>query len=260
MQFHRLNSVVVIALVLTLGVAYTAHAEDSVSASASVEKPTSSPLMERKGQMPPPKKEARKDIRDEMRNDLKEIRTDSKAQFKDAREDAKMERKEMNASTTEMFKRDTKAIRADIKKKMEAKQFQVRKDALVKELNLSLTNITEIGTRIETRLNKAVSEGRDMTDAKAQLLIAQDKLSKAKVEVAAFASLTASSTPLKTASSTSEVDLTKPRQVGDAAIKSVKDAREAFQKVVTLIAHVLGEKKVAPTTTPTPVSATSNTQ
>ena len=76
---------------------------------------------------------------------------------------------------------------------------------------------------------------------------AKEKIEKAKAEVAAFDALPAPS-PSTTASTdaslttTAEVDLAKPRALGDAAIKSVKEARDALQKVVVSIGHNMGVK------------------
>lgn len=192
-------------------------------------------------------REANKDIRNntlekrveiikERREDVKEIRTDARGEMKDARGEMKMNR----ASSTDMFKKSNE-IRKEIAKKMETKVFEVRKNALVKELNLSITNLTSISTRIEARITKAESEGKTLTDAKTLLVTAKEKLETAKTAVAAFSAVSA---PVAStdATATAEVDLAKPRQVGDAAIKAVKEARDAFQKVVQSIAHSMGVK------------------
>ena len=150
----------------------------------------------------------------------------------------------IRASSTDMFKRSVE-IRKDIKKKMEIRQFEIRKNALVKELYISLSNLSNISSRIASRITKAESEGRTMTEARTLLTTANNKLAEAKVAVAAFESLAPA-----TASSTVEIDLGKPRVVGDAAIKSVKEARDAFQKVVVAIAHAMGLRN-ASTTNPT---------
>lgn len=177
-------------------------------------------------------------IKTDLHAEVKEIRTDAKDMRMEMRADMKSE----NGSSTNMFKRGAE-VRKDIAKKMEAKVFEARKTALIKELSLSITNITEISTRIETRITKSEAEGHSMTDARALLVTANEKLTKAKADVAAFQTLAATQTTTNANASTSaEIDLTKPRALGDTAIKSVKDARDAFQKVVTSIAKTLGVK------------------
>lgn len=195
--------------------------------------------------------EANGDARNNLLEKRQEIRKEATSTIKAARMEAREEIKDMHASSSAMFKKE---MRQELKAKMEAKTFAIRKEALVNELNHSLTNITNISTRINDRIVKAEANGKVVTDAKALFATASLKLAKAKADVAAFQALTV------TASSTTGVDLSKPRVVGDAAIKSVKEARDAFQKVVVALAHSLGEKLPTPSITPIPsvsVSATS---
>ena len=186
--------------------------------------------------------EQRQEIRGEATTTIKNLRTDTREQI---------------ASTTDMFKRAA-GIRQDIKAKMDARVYAIRKDALTKELTLSLTNIANVSTRIDAEITKADAAGKTTTDAKALLVTANDKLTQAKADVAAFQALniSATSTPSITASTTTQVDLTKPRVEGDSAIKSVKEARDAFQKVVAALAHDLGEK-LPPPPTPSPSASVS---
>ncbi len=179
----------------------------------------------------------------DVRNPLIEKKKEMREEAKELRSDMRAEAKLMRASSTDMFKKSAEArkdIREEIKKKMKLNEFNARKNALVKELTVAISNLTNISTRIEARITKAEAEGRVMTDSKALLAIANEKLATAKIEVAAFQALsidssaTASSTET---SATAEVDLIKPRTLGDAAIKSVKEAKEAFQKVIVSIAH-----------------------
>ncbi len=148
-------------------------------------------------------------------------------------------------SSTEMF-RKANSERMEVARKMKRDVFQIRKDALVKQLNISIENLTNIAGRIAERIVKVESEGRNVTEAKASLVIANDKLVKAKAAVATFVAYVP-----PTASSTTavEVDLEKPRQVGDAAIKAVKEARDAFKKVIQDIAKNMGNREKTGTTT-----------
>lgn len=146
------------------------------------------------------------------------------------------------ASSTEMFKK-MKEARQDIMKKMKQDVFELRKKALVNQLTTSLENMANIRLRISERITKLESEGKNMTEAKAALATADDKIAKAKVAVNAFAALNVTVGSTGSASSTTEVELTKPRQLGDAAIKAVKDARDALKLVIKFITPA-GENKV----------------
>lgn len=196
--------------------------------------------------------EKRMEIKDEKRDEMRDAMDDKKDEMRGAMDERRKERMDKNASTTEkmaLFKRNAKE---EIKKKMEERTFEIRKNALIRELNVALRNIEGVDARIKTRIEK-ISSTTDTTEVKSLLKIAEDKLAKAKTDVASLESmrpLTASST---TASTSAEVDLSKPRVLGDAAIKSVKEARDAFKKVVVTIGHLMGNEgeKEATTTKPT---------
>lgn len=237
-----------LALVAVVSGVSTVQAEETsaaVDAGATIQVDTS-PIP----RLTPPSKSVPAVIRAEVKNRMELKKDNLKADIKDVRAEAKAR---IDANR-DMFKRTTQ-VRKEIIKKMEARTFETRKMALVKELKMSLINLANISTRIEARITKAESEGRTMTDAKALLVTAKEKLAKAQADVAAFEAL-----PAPTPDTTAEVDLTRPRVLGDAAIKSVKDAREAFKKVVTAIAHAMGLKadvKVEATTSVSPVPTTN---
>jgi hypothetical protein len=207
--------------------------------------------------------EERKEVRGEFRNEIRDMRASTsieikgiRADMKDARKEFGEERKELKeerkenignlkmaiqlrrASSTDMFKKLNNE-KKDLLKKMKKDDFESRKKALLNQLNISLENLSAIKTRISDRILKAELEGRNVTDAKSALAIADDKLAKAKTAVEALSTLQAPAPSSGTASST-EVDLTKPRQVGDEAIKAVKEARDAYKKVVDIIAKGMG--------------------
>lgn len=179
------------------------------------------------------------DQRESMLQDRKEVENEIRERFDGARM--------MRASSTEMFKRTKEELKEKVKT-MKAHVFEVRKEALIKELNIALNNLQNITSRIESRIEKAESSGRDMSTAKDLLIEAKFAISKAKVNVDALDSLqdptsdTASTTP------ETSIDLTKPRALGDAAIKSVKEARDALKKVVEAIAKAMGLGNSASTT------------
>lgn len=209
--------------------------------------------------------EERKEVRGEFRNEIRDMRASTsieikgiRADMKDARKEFGEERKEMKeerkenignlkmsiqlrkASSTDMFKK-INIEGKDLIKKMKKDDFESRKKALLNQLNISIENLTAIKTRISDRILKAELEGRNMTDAKSALAIADDKLAKAKTAVDTLTNLQAPtpSSNSGTASST-EIDLAKPRQVGDSAIKAVKEARDAYKKVIDTIAKSMG--------------------
>lgn len=168
-------------------------------------------------------------------------------------------RKDLRASTTDMFKR-FKDDRKEIMEKMRKDAFEIRKGALVEHLNFALENLLNIRGRISERIANVEAEGRNVTEAKAQLVIADKKLADAKVAVDALAALnisTGNTSAAAEASTTAEIELAKPRQVGDAAIKAVKDARDALKKVVDAIAKNMGRGKGNDDATTTPTTATT---
>lgn len=175
-----------------------------------------------------------KDMRKNFDEDRKEMREDRKENMGNLKMPIMLRR----ASSTDMFKRVNNEGK-DLIKKMKKDDFESRKKALLNQLNISLENLSAIKTRINDRILKAELEGRNVTDAKSALAIADDKLAKAKTAVEALSTLQAPSPSSGTASST-EVDLTKPRQVGDSAIKAVKEARDAYKKVIDIIAKSMG--------------------
>ena len=170
----------------------------------------------------------------EVRNIRLEDKREMQMERKDIRASSTMMIKTMRASSTMMFK-EMREEKREVVKKMKVDAFEIRKNALVKELSLAITNLTSIRERINERIIKLEGEGKSMVEAKAQLVVADDKLAKAKVAVDA---LVAYQRPVvsgsATSASTAEVDLDKPRKIGDEAIKAVKEAKEAFRKVIQL--------------------------
>ena len=169
----------------------------------------------------------RKDIRNERREEVKDIRMDARGMIK-------------NSSTTMME-------RKDVRKDMRADIFNARKNALVKQMQVSISNLVQISIRISSRIDKAVSENRNMTEAKALLVTANTKIESAKIAVQAVADYTpptntgATSTN-STNTSANTAELAKPRELADAANKAIKDAHDALVVVVNSVAHNMGLK------------------
>ncbi len=176
--------------------------------------------------------EERKEVRASTTEKMKELREERK----DIREDMREERKDIRASTTAAFK-VLKNERGEMIKKMQSNAYEMRKKALLNELNVTLNNLVNVRAKIQERITMLEGKGRDMTKAKADLVIADDKISKAKTAIEAFASLPApTSVTVANGTTTQEVNLEKPRKTGDDAIKAVKSARDALKVVLKSIA------------------------
>lgn len=192
--------------------------------------------------------EKNREVRNIRLEDKRSLQASTSMIRKEAREDIR----DIRASSTMMFKMK-KEEKREIKKEMKIDVFEIRKNALVKELTMTLENLSRLRTRTVEFMTKAEVSGRDMTKAKAQLVIADEKLAKAKLAVDAFKAI---QNPIpNTASTTANINLDKPRKVGDDAIKAVKDARDALKKVVESVAQYMGkgdDKRPATSTPPTP--------
>ncbi len=98
-----------------------------------------------------------------IRKDLKEVKGDIKDARKDFREDVKDMR--MGTST-----------KKEIRRELELHLFKMHKDILVRQLNLAVTNLKQIRERIVSRIAKAETSGRNMTEPKALLVTADAKI------------------------------------------------------------------------------------
>lgn len=182
-------------------------------------------------------KPIRREIKDERKDEIRDIR-------EQGREDMK------NASSSKE--------RREIRKDMRKDEFKVRKEAITRQLNVTLNNLKQIRERISARIDKSVSEGRDMTKAKSLLVIADSKIALAEQAIGLVAILNPTATST-TATSTPVIDLGKPREVGELAIKALKKAHEALVNVVIAIAHSmgLGNASTTPPVIPPPPVATT---
>jgi hypothetical protein len=187
-------------------------------------------------------------------NEKRDIQKNAQQNIKTIRDGIQTDRK--LATTT--------AARREFRADMEVRMFQIRKEILVRQLNLALANLKQIRTRIVARIEKAEQSGRNMTEARSALTIADAKLGNAQTQINVLVNLSTSTLPTTvvtasttasttgtTASSTVQIKLEKPRQLGEAAIKAVKDARDALNLVVRAIAKNmgLGNGNVSATTT-----------
>src|SRR3989344_1085976 len=152
-----------------------------------------------------------------------------------------------NASTSE--------DRREIRQSMHRDEFEVRKAAVVRQLNLALNNLKQIRERISSRIDKATASGRAMSDAKDLLVIADNKMALAEQDINSVFVVQPFPTPAAT--TTDNVELNKPRKVADNAIAAIKTAREALVEVVRAIAHSMGLGNA--TSTPEIIPPTSTT-
>jgi hypothetical protein len=200
--------------------------------------------------------EKNKDIRNTRIEERKDIRASTTEKIKEMRGEIR----DMRASTTDKFK-ILKNEKGEILKKIQLNSYEMRRQALIRELNSSVNNLTKISSEITKRIEMWEGKGRDMTKARADLVIANDKIAKAKVAIETFTNLPTPSLPNPANSTTTEVNLEKPRKVGDDAIKSVKDARDALKIVLKTIASVrpvtsTSTSPIISTTTPTTSTST----
>ncbi len=194
--------------------------------------------------------EERKDIRASTTERIREIKASTTERLRELKD----ERKEIRASTTAAFK-ILKNERGEILKKIQANSYEMRKKALLSELNATYNNLVKVSGKILERIVILEGKARDMAKARADLTIANDKIAKAKLAIDAFTNLPTPTIANNTNSTTTEVNLEKPRKVGDDAIKAIKEARDSLKIVLKTIADV------RPTTsTSTPPVSTSTQQ
>jgi hypothetical protein len=120
--------------------------------------------------------------------------------------------------------------------------FEIRRHIIESELQKALNNLKNVSSRIQSRIDKTSSSGRDMTDAKALLVTANVKILTAQNAIDAIKNLSATSTKSLIATSTASttVDLNRPRLVAGNAQKDIKDAQKALNNVIVAIAKVMG--------------------
>ncbi len=197
-----------IAIVAVLSVAGFAHAQSTTT-------PKLRPGMIKRENV----RDAREDIRNERKEEVKDIRENMREKLAST-----SPRNMMGSTTRKEIREEKKEIRQTARKD----EAVAKKDALVKQLELTLNNLTKAKTSISSIIEKRVAEGKSVGNAQALLTTAATKIEAAKKAVA---SIEAWKPDTKTASST-EISLTKPRQNADAAIKAVKEARQAIDAVI----------------------------
>ncbi|MBP6858929.1 MAG: hypothetical protein KBC33_03835 [Candidatus Pacebacteria bacterium] len=180
------------------------------------------------------------EIRTERREDAGEIREEMRERIR-------------SASSSD----DRRDIRTDMRKDI----FEVRKQALIKQLEVSINNLKQIRDRIVSRIEKAEDAGKNMSEARELLITADAKIVAAEIAVdgiVVFAptDYLAAAADSSSVTASTTIDLTKPREMAETAIKAIKEAHQALVDVVRSVAHSLGSTKNA-TTTP-PVTGTTS--
>jgi hypothetical protein len=168
-----------------------------------------------------------------------EIMKEKKEEIKDLKDEAKAK-----------FASSTRGERQEIRKELRTDIFKTRHQAIVKQLNVSLSNLDQISSRISSRIDKASQAGRDVTSVKAMLVQAQAKITSAKEAVNVVATFVPPTDP------NNSTDTVKPQELVKKAQESIKVARESLNKVVVALAKAMGVKLGPPV--PPPPSTQNN--
>jgi len=126
------------------------------------------------------------------------------------------------------------------RKAMMFDMFKIRKALVTKQLHVALTNLNNIRTRINSRIQKEQSAGKDMAKAIALLATADAKIKIASDAVAALDAYTPSAQASSTASTSVAINLDAARQLADTAQKDIHEAQRSLNDVVRAIAHAMG--------------------
>ena len=165
--------------------------------------------------------EERQAIASSTRAEVGELKTEARENIK-------------NASTTG----ERREIRVELRKEL----FKIELNRLVNQLNLSLRNMEQIRSRIESRIEKATAAGKDMSQTETLLVMADGKVTIAKQAIESLKAVESDPTTVLTAGTSTIIKLEKPRQYGANAIKAVNEVRVALNAVVVSIARGMGVK------------------
>ncbi len=264
-KHYYIYGVMVLALVIASPAIIRAEIEDddsSNSTSDSVLPIIRSAILRSKG-------ENNESLRNKITKTGLGLASTTRAEIKDLRREDNEQSKEIESEDRDNLKNASSSQeRREIKKEMRKDLFEIHKDILIRQLNLALNNLRQIRDRIAARITKVENSGRDMTNAKNLLMTADGKITFAQQSIDALVVLVppiASTTiATSTATSTVNINLTKPREIGASAIRAVKDIHKALVDVVRAIAHSMGLKlgdeqaSTTPPITPPITSTTTN--
>lgn len=201
------------------------------------------------------RKLAEEQAKDARKGALESIKLERKAGIAEIRRDIPTSSRERGEAIKELREKE-KAARQEVRATYKKEEFAARKTALVARLNQVLTQLTAAYTKISTRVDEAEKAGKDVGNVPVLLDEAADKIDAAKVAVTELTNYTPSSSET---ASTTEIIPGKAREVGENAIKAVKEAHAALKKAITTLVSIV--KANAPTpvapTAPAAVSADS---
>jgi hypothetical protein len=164
------------------------------------------------------------DIKNQKKEDIRDMRDDAKNRF---------------ASTTIVGER------RNIKEELRNDVLKTRQNAIVKQLNISISNLEQIKSRLGSRIEKASKDGRDMTNARLAMAQVDIKMKEAKDAVVAIQTFVP-----PTVNATTTPNLTKPQELVKKAQNSIKAVRDSLNKVVVAIAKSMGLKLGEPAPKP----------
>lgn len=189
--------------------------------------------------------EARKNLIDERKN----IASTSHAMIKDIRAEARGEIRAASSTTARQI----------IRQEMRRDVFNIQRQKIAQQLELSIQNLKQIRARIDSRIKKEQQNGKDMSAAIKLLIIADTKIATATDTLNAFKAFSpkliiiASSTPQVTSNVTQQViHLDVARQMMTIVQKDIKDAKKSLTDIVVAIAHAIGQKLGNSVATSTP--------
>ena len=122
--------------------------------------------------------------------------------------------------------------------------FRVQQANLIDQLTIALTNLQNIDTRIQVKIQDEQNSGVDMTNASELLTAAESKITAASDAIQVIVNYNPA-----TSTATTTIDLEKPRQLGDDAIKALNDAKQALNDVVRAIEQAIGASLTGTATT-----------
>lgn len=131
-------------------------------------------------------------------------------------------------------------VQANLRKEIRLQEFKNEQAKIVKQLEKNISNLNETRTKIGDRIILAEKSGRDMTKAKAALVIADAKISLAVSSLVELRSYIASTSTSLSASTTDNISLEKPRTIATKVIIAIKTAKNALNDVVIAIARDMG--------------------
>lgn len=116
--------------------------------------------------------------------------------------------------------------------------FEIRKAVVTKELDVAVSNLDNISSRLSSRIQKEEAAGHDMSAGTSALATANLKITTASDAVSALEAYLPNATSTVTASTT--VNLDTARSMVSTAKDAIKAAQDSLNDVVTAIAHALG--------------------